>query len=292
MSMSTTMGAVPIPCATTIATSRLGRWRDRLDRLPPSCWLVAQVAALWPHWRWAAARVADGSDDPLGLAALCVLLMAVWRAAPQMRAAPTQGALAAALLATAAATVAHALAPPLVGAMFAALAVALGVAALLPAGAPVLPLGGLSLLALPVISSLQFYAGYPLRVLTAQLSTWALQLGGMAAQRSGSAMQVDGHLVIVDAPCSGVQMAWLAYFTACSIAWWTGSRDSSTLRRLPWVGAIVLLGNAVRNTWLVLLETRWHSAPGWAHDAIGLAVLTLVCGGIAAVMLKEDTRHG
>ena len=286
------MGAVSIPCGATIATSRLGRWRERLDRLPPWAWVAAQAAALWPHWHWAAARVVDGSDDPLGLAALGVLLMAVWRAAPQMRAAPARWALTGALLATAAATAAHVLAPPLIGAMFAALAVALGVAALLPPGAPVLPLTGLSLLALPVISSLQFYAGYPLRVLTAQLSTWALQLGGMAAERSGSVMQVDGHLVIVDAPCSGVQMAWLAYFTAFSIAWWTGSRDLRTLRRLPWVGAIVLLGNAVRNTWLVLMETRWQDVPGWAHDAIGLTVLTLVCGGIAVVMLKEDTRHG
>lgn len=280
-----------IPLHASVATTRLGRWRHRLDRLPPWAWLLAQAAALWPHWRWAAARVTDGSDDPLGLAALAVLAIALWRHAPQMRAAPRPWALAGAVLATVAATAAHLLAPPLVGGLFAAVALACGVAALLPPGTPVLPLAGLSLLSLPVVSSLQFYAGYPLRVLTAQLSTWTLQAAGLAAERSGSAMQVDGRLVIVDAPCSGVQMAWLAYFTACTVAWAAGTRDGGTLRRLPWVGLLVLLGNALRNTLLVLMETRWHGMPGWAHEAVGLAALTAVCACVAAVMWKEP-GHG
>jgi hypothetical protein len=34
--------------------------------LRPLLCLAAFAAALWPHWRWAAARLADGSDDPLG----------------------------------------------------------------------------------------------------------------------------------------------------------------------------------------------------------------------------------
>jgi len=59
-------------------------------------------------------------------------------------------------------------------------------------------------LALPLVSSLQFYAGYPLRLITAQASTWLLQAGGWTAARSGTAMLVDGRLVIVDAPCSGL----------------------------------------------------------------------------------------
>jgi len=65
---------------------------------------------------------------------------------------------------------------------------------------------------------IRFYAGYPLRVVTAQVSTWALQLGGMDAVRAGASMQVDGRLIMVDAPCSGVQMVWLAYFCACAVA--------------------------------------------------------------------------
>src|SRR5205085_12301514 len=155
-----------------------------------------QATALWTHWRGAAARVADGSDERLGVVALAALLWAVARQARTLRGNPHAGWLAAALALSLAATAAVFNAPPLVGALMAALALACGLRAFMPSGRAALPLAGLAVLALPLISSLQFYAGYPLRVLTAQLSTWLLQLGGMDASRLGSAMVVDGRLVI------------------------------------------------------------------------------------------------
>ena len=184
-----------------IATSRSGRWQGRLDAVPPIAWLALQAAALWTHWRWAAARVGDGSDDPLGVVALAALLWAVLRLAPALRGQPRLGWLATALGLSIAATVATFIAAPLIGALLAALALATGLRAFMPAGRASLPLAGLAVLALPLVSSLQFYAGYPLRVLTAQLSTWGLQLAGVAAARSGSAMTVEGRLIVVDAPC-------------------------------------------------------------------------------------------
>ena len=45
----------------------------RIDRAPALLWIGLHTAALWPTWRWMAARVADGSDVPLGLLALAVL---------------------------------------------------------------------------------------------------------------------------------------------------------------------------------------------------------------------------
>jgi exosortase/archaeosortase family protein len=277
---------------TVVSTTRVARWQGRLDGLPPLVWLALQAAALWTHWRWAAARVADGSDDPLGLAALAVLLWAVVRHAPELRGAPRLGALAAALLLSVAATVAVFFAPPLLAALVAALALVCGLHAFMPSGRAMLPLAGLAVLALPVISSLQFYAGYPLRALTAQLSTWALQFAGMQAERSGSAMRVDGQLVIVDAPCSGVQMAWMAYFCACAIAVFIGLGDRRFLARLPWVGLLVLAGNVVRNTLLVALEARGAPLSQALHQGVGLAALALVCGGVAWVITgaRNDTR--
>ena len=72
-------------------TSAMGRWHHRFDAVPPLAWLALQAAALWPHWRWAAARVADGSDDPLGVAALVALVGLLWRMAPLLRAQPRPG---------------------------------------------------------------------------------------------------------------------------------------------------------------------------------------------------------
>jgi exosortase/archaeosortase family protein len=267
-----------------LPTSTPGRWLVACDRVPPLVWLGVQAAALWPHWRWAAARLADGSDDPLGLAALVVLGFALRRLAPRLRSAPSRAWLGVAMAGTLLATLAAMFAPPLLAACVAVLALVAGLCAFVPAGIPLLPLAGLSVLALPVVSSMQFYAGFPLRVATAQLSTWALQFVGLAAERSGAAMLVRGRLVIVDAPCSGVQMVWMAYFCACAVAWWFGLDDRSFLKRLTFVGAIVLAGNVLRNSVLVVMEAQQASVPALVHEGIGLGVLALVCAAVARVM--------
>jgi exosortase/archaeosortase family protein len=273
-----------------IATCRAGRWQQRVDAVPPWAWLALQAAALWTHWRWAAARVVDGSDDPLGLVALAVLVVAVLRLAPSLRGEPRVRWLAAALAASIVSTAAVFVLPPLAGALLAAVALACGLAAFMPAQRPVLPLAGLALLALPLVSSLQFYAGYPLRVVTAEASTWLLRAGGWAALRSGASMVVDGRLILVDAPCSGVQMAWMAYFCACTVALAVALPDRRFLRRLPWVGLIVLAGNALRNTVLVALQARGGVSEA-LHQGVGLAALALVCAGIVAVVRGGRDVH-
>ena len=70
--------------------------------------------------------------------------------------------------------------------------------------------------------------------------------------------------VLVDAPCSGVQMAWAGYFTACAVALLKGIGNRAFALRLPAVSVAVLAGNIVRNTLLVGLEGAGR-APGRAH---------------------------
>jgi exosortase/archaeosortase family protein len=276
---------------TLICTHPAGCWQGRFETVPPLAWLALQATALWPHWRWAAARVADGSDDPLGLAALAVLAAMVFKLEPLLRGTPRPAWLIAALSATVAATLAALSLPPLVGALFAALAMAAGLRAFMPSGHALLPMAGLAVLALPVVSSLQFYAGYPLRVVTAQLSTWLLQVIGFAAERSGTAMLVQGQLVIVDAPCSGVQMVWMAYFCAFTVAAFGGLRDRALLARLPWVGVLVLAGNVLRNSVLVALESQQAQVSEAVHQGVGLAVLVLVGSAVVAVMQGGRDAH-
>jgi len=239
-------------------------------------WLALHAAALWPHGLWAARRLADGSDDPLGLAAIAALALWLVRAAPTLRVQPQFCWLAAAAALTVAATAAWLQAPPLPAAMLAALALAAHIAAWLPPGVARAPLAGLALLALPLVASLQFYVGYPLRVFTAEFSAWLLQAAGQAAERRGAAMTVNGQLVIVDAPCSGVQLAWLAYFAACAVAAFVGLRDARFLRRLPLVGLLVLSANVLRNSLLVGLEARPQGLGNAWHEAIGIVTLMLV----------------
>ena len=273
-------------------------WGIRIDRIPAAGWLALQAAALTPTWIWMSRRMVDGSDDPLGLLALATLAALVWTVRRDLRAAPRLGWLALTMVGTVAATLLRnglgplpAL-PPLAASLLAVLALACGLVAFLPRRLPILPIAGLAVLALPLLSSLQFYAGYPLRVVTAEASRWLLAPGFTVA-REGSSLMVDGRLVIVDAPCSGVQMVWLGYFTACAVALWARRDDRGFLARLPMVGALVLAGNIVRNSVLIAFEGAGHPLEPWAHEGLGLLILAVVCAGIATVMAKpaREKRH-
>jgi exosortase/archaeosortase family protein len=255
-------------------------------------WLALHALALWPHGAYLIQRAADGSDDPLGLLALAaVAALVVWHR-HGLRVTPRLGWLVASMAVAIAANGAWwAGVPALLASLFAALSLVCALLAWWPATQVRLPLAGLVLLALPWIASLQFYLGFPLRVITAQLSAWGLQAAGFDATRSGASMLVNGQLVIVDAPCSGVQMAWLAYFTACAAAAATGLSDRLFARRAAMVGAIVLLGNVLRNSVLVALESRPAGLSAAWHEAIGLAVLAAVCVAVLALVQRKEAPH-
>lgn len=274
-----------------IRTPAFVRWGVAIDRAPAGLWLALLAAALWPTWWWMSARVLDRSDDPLGLLALAALGALVWQHRQRLRAAPRLGWFALAIAGALMATATHSLLPALAVSLVALLSLAAGLAAFLPSGVATAPVVGLSVLSLPLLASLQFYAGYPLRVITAEASRWLL-MATHEVERSGTSLRVDGVLVIVDAPCSGVQMVWFGYFTACLVTLYLGRGNRAFFTRLPAVGGLVLIGNIVRNTLLVSLEASGQHLPGWAHDGVGLLVLATVCGAIAFVMSRpERTRH-
>ncbi len=262
---------------------RLVRFGIAIDTAPEWRWLALLAVALWPTWWWMGQRMLDGSDDPLGVLALAALGALLWQHRLRLRAAPRLGFQAAALAGAVVTTALHNQLPDLLVGLIGVLSLAAGLMAFLPARVAVMPVLGLSVLSLPLLASLQFYAGFPLRVVTAEASGWLLALAH-TVERSGTSLMVNGQLIIVDAPCSGVQMAWLGYFTACAVALATGRDNRSFVMRLPVVGLLVLLGNVLRNTVLVALQVSGNPVPGWAHGAVGLVVLGAVCAGIAWVM--------
>jgi exosortase len=253
------------------------RWQIKVQTLPAWLWIVLPVLALWPIWKWSFARLTDGSDDPLGMVAFVALLVLVWRDRRCLRHAPRPVWLAISLLlATLVAITDHHLSP-LPRALLAVVATISGVMAVRNQHQPVLAWLGLGILALPLLSSLQFFAGYPLRVVTAELSSWILRLDGLNAVREGTALHIAGRLIIVDAPCSGIHMGWVAYFTAFATAAWWRLSDRELLCRLPLLGVIIVAGNVIRNTLLIIKEVAFVSSPDWIHDFIGLVIFAGVC---------------
>lgn len=248
-------------------------------------WLAAVAVALWPVWAWSVARFLDGSDEPWGVVAIAALALLVWRDRAAYAGAPRIRWLIVAAALACTAVVTSGLLPSLVRGVLASLAIVATLGALRTAERSMLPLLALALLSLPILSSLQFYLGFPLRVVTAEASAWLLRAFGYSAERAGSALTVDGTLVIVDAPCAGIHMAWAAYFTAAATAAWLHLGARAWLLRQPVVGALVLAANILRNTLLVGLEAAPRGAftPGaiaYWHDATGLAAFTLIAGVI------------
>ena len=255
----------------------------RLDRLAPWWLMLCLLLASWPQTAWMARRMVDGSDDPLGVLALAALLAVLFAQRKRLRQSPSLGWLLAAMALIGAAAWAQASLPDLLAALLAMLGLACGARALLPQRVASGPLLLLAVLALPLLASLQYFAGYPLRVLVAEVTRW-LMAGSHQVLREGATLIVDGHLVLVDAACSGVQLAWMGYFCAASLALLRGVDTRRFLARLPWVGALVLVGNIARNWVLVTLQADGQPLTGWPHEAIGLACLAAVCAGVACIM--------
>jgi exosortase/archaeosortase family protein len=240
-------------------------------------WLCGVFAALWPVWQWSAGRFLDGSDEPWGIVAIAALGLFLFRDRAAFAERPRTGWLLAAAAATCAAILTSSVLPPLARGVFASLAVTAVLMAVRRARHPMLPYGMLALLSLPVLSSLQFYLGYPLRVLTAAASAVLLSALGFDAERAGSALTVDGTLVIVDAPCAGIHMAWAAYFTAACAAAWLRLDSRRFLFRMAPVSAIVIGLNVLRNTVLVALESRASGLDDGWHEAVGAVAFVVVC---------------
>ncbi|MFP5380347.1 MAG: archaeosortase/exosortase family protein, partial [Vicinamibacteria bacterium] len=201
----------------------------------PALLVPVLLLAFWPVWRWYAARMTDGSDEPLGIVALltaCAFLpRRGWRdAIPAPRLIGVLAALVVYLLG-------FAMLPALVRG---ALAIA-AIACALPrdAARPPWPLGALLLLSLPVIATLQFYLGFPLRVATTWCAAHLLALGGYDVVAHGTILQWAGEEVLVDAPCSGIRMLWTASYLSATLAACHRLPASGLFRLMQWTGAVV-----------------------------------------------------
>ena len=232
-------------------------------------------------WQWYARRMTDGSDEPWGLVALGTVLLLVGAERDRLRREPNSVALLGGGMLTVLSAVSIPWLPPLARAALGVSALALTLTAILDRSRPFLPLWGLLLLSLPVVSSLQFYLGYPLRSLTAQASSGLLNLIGIPVIHSGTALGWNGRTVLVDAPCSGIRMLWAGLFLAALLSYLARASLTRCVLNGVVAFAIILAANVLRNTFLFAREARILDLPAWTHSATGL-VAFLVAGLLIA----------
>ena len=139
----------------------------------------------------------------------------------------------------------------------------------------------LILLSLPVMPSLQFYCGYPLRRLAALAAALLLRMQGLPVVADGAALEWAGRQISVDAPCSGLKMLWTALVlgaaVSCQSRWgWRGTAAT---------GLLALTVSLAANTWracaLFFVETN-PAMPAWLHEGVGLVCFATAAAAIIA----------
>ncbi len=140
----------------------------------------------------------------------------------------------------------------------------------------------LLMLSLPLVASLNFYLGYPMRWVAAEMAAGFWRLWGWDVIRQGVLLVDGGKMVGVDPACAGVAMLWTGLFTAAVLAAW---QQCNLVRTLSWLGAawvIVIAGNVLRVIVLFLPESGRMHWPHWTHEAVGMGCYGLMLAGIFA----------
>ncbi|MDF1714354.1 MAG: exosortase/archaeosortase family protein [Akkermansiaceae bacterium] len=143
----------------------------------------------------------------------------------------------------------------------------------------------LLLLSLPIQASLDFFLGFPFRLVTAEGAQTILNTMGLSVERLGVQLSLEGAIVSVDPPCSGLQMLWATGFLTAVL---------SALFKLSYLRTIFLgftallfclLSNILRATFLVFPEAGLLSIPDMAHEGMGLLIFAL--GSLCIVSLSR-----
>ncbi len=258
--------------------------------------ISALLLSLWPVWRWYVAGTLDGSNDGWGLLAAATAMLLCWRArrgSHRPHALPAWPLLLPTLLLLAYLLATLAGLSPALRAIPAVLALA-ALASIGCFGRRIhLPLFALSLLALPLTASLQFYLGYPLRVLAGSMSVALLQLNGIAVVREGTLLNWSGQLISIDAPCSGVKMLWAAMYLTYTLTALHGFAPLKSMAAIALAVCTVVLANAIRAAALFYTESGIVHLPPWAHGAIGMIMFVATASVIVSAIqrLNHSAQH-
>ena len=221
------------------------------------------LATFWPVWIWYGQRVGDQSDEPLGIVALITLIFLLARQQTK-KTNQIPISLTAMVVFYGISLV---LAPKLISAALALTAVGICLHSLLNCR---LNCGhwSLLLLSLPLVASLNFYLGYPLRLVVAQFAVSLLSINGFPVSAEGTSLLWHNQLIEIDAPCSGIKMLWAALYLAAVQLSLRKSSLTQALLYLVFAATAAVLANVLRVTSLFYLEAGIITAPAALPQSI------------------------
>ncbi len=236
--------------------------------------LLCQLVAYWRAWQWLFGRVIHSAGDAVGMIAVIMLIawLAIWTIARNRciyRFSPRPIMLLLVIYGMSYLVPT----PSILRAAIASTSLFLTVQYAIFDRRPPVAYWGMILFALPVVPSLQFYLGFPARLISAILTVPLLQMNGLSVRREGTYLVWQEQLIQFDAPCSGVTMLWAGILLTLSIAYLKTFSTLKTLFALVICSVFILLGNVLRAGSLFYLETGLFPAQAsWWHDAVGVVV--------------------
>lgn len=244
--------------------------------------VICLLIALWPEWLWYGERMTDGSDEPYGIVALVAGFYLLWRDRRDLNI-ENRGILCSIVLLGI-----HAFTRPWMPAMVSAI-FAIGIVAIATGTLRTKPgIWATFALSLPVIASLQFFIGYPLRMAAAVFAEFILALTPLDVTRSGTELFWRGNRVGVDPPCSGVEMLWAGLFIVSLLCAFRRYSLTRTLVSLL-VGSIsVIASNCARVTLLFLKESGIVPLPEWTHEGVGIALFGILIWFLSRWLEKRE----
>jgi exosortase/archaeosortase family protein len=145
---------------------------------------------------------------------------------------------------------------------------------------------GLLLLSLPLISSIQFFLGYPMRVVVGEAGALLLQLSGFAVIREGTMLNWCGHLISIDAPCSGVKMLWAGLYLALTLSCFYDLDPLESILVVLCAIIAIMISNILRATSLFYMEAGILDLPSWSHTMLGIIIFALTSAAIVWITLR------
>lgn len=249
---------------------------------------VIQILAYWPVWIWYAKRVTGSVDEMWGALAWLAIAVLCYRQRSHYQREPT---LTLPMLFTLLYALTFSILPPLLQAALAITAIAFMLSLVFFNTRCQIGLVLLALLSLPVIPSLQFYLGYPMRWLIGQAAVPLLSLGGLVVVAEGTSLQWNESLIWIDAPCSGVNMLWSELFLTSILICVYEMRFAYALVAIGGAFVAVMAGNLFRTLGLFYIESGLVDLPEWMHTGVGVLSFAMISVGITAFVfhLSKDS---
>ncbi len=249
--------------------------------------ILLQLIAFWSVGRWYFLRLSTSSDETWGILALIAIFLLSFKNRAENSNVSNVYLIVTSIVIYA---ISFPFLPPLLRAVIAVTSLTFAISGWFFGKRFHFGIWSLFLLCLPSIASMQFYLGFPLRVLVGEATAFLLKLNGLVVFREGVSLHFGEQLIWIDAPCSGVKMLWTGFFLASLLVTIYGFNFKKAVFAFVSAFAIIILGNTFRATGLFYLEAGIVKMPEIAHEAIGVSAFVLTCVGIvAAIRTRSDS---